>query len=145
MKKYTYKDVTYSSLTDLRRVLAKEEISFGNPTSNEGWEAIGVKVEEYVVMPTAEELQKKYTDLIQKYMDLKAQELNYDSCLSVCSYIDTGVEKFDRQGEAFRTWRSLVWQKGYEILDDCIAGKRQIPTEEELLAELPVLDINAIV
>ena len=87
------------------------------------------------------EIQKQLTDAVQRILDAKAQELLYDNCLSVCSYIDTGVAKFDAEGRAFRTWRSAVWEKGYEILAQVQEGKREIPTEEELIAELPELVI----
>ena len=96
--------------------------------------------------PTEEEkqaqTQKQLTAAVQHVLDAKAQELNYDSCLSVCSYIDTGVPKFDAEGIAFRKWRSSVWAKGYEILAQVQAGQRAIPTEAELIAELPQLVIN---
>lgn len=87
-------------------------------------------------------LQKQLTDAVQHVLDAKAQELNYDSCLSVCSYIDTGVPKFDAEGRAFRAWRSAVWAKGYEILAQVQSGQRAIPTEAELISELPKLVIN---
>ena len=90
----------------------------------------------------AEQIQKQLTDAVQHVLDSKAQELNYDNCLSVCSYIDTGVAKFDAEGRAFRAWRSAVWAKGYEILAQVQAGQRQIPTEEQLISELPKLVIN---
>lgn len=96
--------------------------------------------------PTIEEqqafIQKQLTDAVQHVLDAKAQELNYDNCLSVCSYIDTGVAKFDAEGKAFRAWRSAVWAKGYEILAQVQSGERAIPTEAELIAELPRLVIN---
>ena len=92
--------------------------------------------------PTPEEIQKQLTEAVQNVLDSKAQELNYDNCLSVCSYIDTGVARFDAEGKAFRTWRSAVWAKGYEILAQVQAGQRAIPTEAELIAELPKLVIN---
>lgn len=98
------------------------------------------------IEPTVEELQaqiqKQLTDAVQGVLDKKAQELLYDNCLSVCSYIDTGVKKFDDEGKAFRTWRSQVWAKGYEILAQVQAGERAIPTEAELLAELPEFVID---
>lgn len=90
----------------------------------------------------AQQLQQEFTNLIQTFLDSKAQELNYDSCLSVCSYIDTGVPKFDAEGKAFRAWRSAVWAKGYEILAQVQSGERGIPTQEELFAELPELIID---
>lgn len=89
----------------------------------------------------AEQIQKQLTEAVQNVLDSKAQELNYDNCLSVCSYIDTGVARFDAEGKAFRAWRSAVWAKGYEILAQVQAGERGIPTESELLAELPELVI----
>ena len=88
------------------------------------------------------EIQAQLTNAVQRVLDAKAQELNYDSCLSVCSYIDTGVQKFDDEGKAFRAWRSKVWAKGYEILAEVQEGKREIPTEEELITELPKLVIE---
>lgn len=90
----------------------------------------------------AELIQQDFTTAIQSYLDTKAQELNYDSCLSVCSYVDTGVQKFDDEGKAFRAWRSAVWAKGYEILAQVQSGQREIPTTEELFAELPELVIE---
>lgn len=83
------------------------------------------------------EIQAQLTDAVQRVLDNKAKELIYDNCLSVCSYIDTGVAKFDAEGKAFRAWRSAVWVKGYEILAQVQAGERGIPTEAELIAELP--------
>lgn len=88
------------------------------------------------------QIQKQLTDAVQHVLDSKAQELLYDNCLSVCSYIDTGVAKFDAEGRAFRAWRSAVWAKGYEILAQVQAGQRAIPTESELISELPKLVIN---
>lgn len=111
----------------------------------EQWEA-----EKERLAPTPEELkaqeeariQKQLTDAVQHVLDSKAQELLYDNCLSVCSYIDTGVQKFDAEGKAFRAWRSQVWAKGYEILAQVQSGEREIPSEENLIAELPELVIE---
>ena len=100
------------------------------------------KVQEPTVEEQQAQIQKSLTNTVQHVLDAKAQELLYDNCLSVCSYIDTGVQKFDAEGKAFRAWRSAVWAKGYEILAEVQEGKREIPTEEELLAELPELVIE---
>lgn len=86
-------------------------------------------------------LQKQYTDLIQGILDAKAQSLGYDNCNSVCTYIDTGVQKFDDEGVAFRKWRSAVWAKGYELLAEVKSGARAIPTADELIQLLPSLEI----
>lgn len=90
--------------------------------------------------PTAEEIQLKLTQLVQIFMDVKVQERGYDSILSACSYVDTGIERFDREGELCRVWRSAVWNKCYEILAEVQSGKRDVPTEEELIEMLPKLE-----
>lgn len=86
-------------------------------------------------------LQTQYTALVQSMLDKEAQKLGYDNCNSVCTYVDTGVQKFDDEGRAFRAWRSAVWAKGYEILALVKAGEMAIPTEEELVEMLPALEI----
>lgn len=102
------------------------------------YEVVAVEIPE----PTPEEIQAQLTAKVQEYLDTTAQKLGYDSCLSVCSYVDTGVAKFDEEGEAFRKWRSAVWAKGYEIVAQVQASTRPIPTEEELFAELPAIELN---
>lgn len=92
--------------------------------------------------PTPEEIQLRLTQAVQRHLDTKAMELGYDSCLSVCSYVDTGIQKFDAEGTAFRAWRSAVWAKCYEILEEVKLGVRDIPTEEELISDLPKLVIE---
>lgn len=63
--------------------------------------------------PTQEEqeaeLQTQYTALIQSMLDEEAKKLGYDSCLSVCSYADTGISKFDDERTCFQAmaFRSL--------------------------------------
>ena len=100
---------------------------------------------EEVPEPTPEEqeaaLKKYYTDFIQSMLDKEAQKLGYDNCNSVCTYIDTGISKFDSEGQSFRIWRSKVWNKAYEILDLVKNGSMEIPTEEELISMLPKLEI----
>ena len=89
-----------------------------------------------------ERLRKEYTDYIQTILDDEAKKLGYDSCLSVCSYVSTGVAKFDAEGLAFREWRSAVWNKGYEILALVLSGEMEVPSYEELVAMLPKLEIS---
>lgn len=84
-------------------------------------------------------LEEQYAAQVQTMLDEAAKEQGYDSCLFVCSYIDTGVEKFDREGIQFRRWRSAIWKRGYELLDEVKAGTRAVPLPEELPSLLPKL------
>lgn len=90
---------------------------------------------------TAEEIQKRLTDGVQNWMDAKVQERNYDNVHTcVGTYLYSPIEKFRLEAEAVRDWVSYVWAKCYEILAQVKNGEREIPTLEEVINELPILD-----
>jgi hypothetical protein len=74
---------------------------------------------------------------IQSMLDETAKERGYDSILSLCTYATSPTAKFSDEGQAGVSWRDEVWAKGYAILADVESGSRAIPTESELLSELP--------
>lgn len=93
-------------------------------------------------IPTDEQIRAATVALVQAHLDAAARELRYDSIESAITYADEPVvPKFQAEGQAFRTWRSLVWAKCYAILDEVNAGTRAIPTDDELIAALPVLSL----
>ena len=96
--------------------------------------------------PTEEEkaklLENQYTSMVQAILDSEAKAYGYDSIISVCSYVDTGVSKYDTEGKAFRQWRSEVWHKAFELFEQIKVGEATMPTEEELKALLPELVID---
>lgn len=83
-----------------------------------------------------EEIQERLTSIIQYKLDSFARTRNYDSIISCCSYFNSKDEKFSKEAEQCIDLRDATWRKAYEILDDVKSGKRNIPTEEELLEEL---------
>ena len=87
-------------------------------------------------------ISKELSKTTALYMDTVAQEYGYDDCKTACTYIDTGVLRFDAEGKAFRQWRSAVWDKCFDILADVVDEGRAMPTEEELIAELPELKVT---
>jgi len=94
---------------------------------------------------TAEDKQEEFlastksrlTSAIQSMLDETAKERGYDSILSLCTYATSTAAKFAAEGQAAVEWRDEVWAKGYAILADVEGGERAIPTEAELLSELP--------
>ncbi|TFL14231.1 hypothetical protein CSC67_08750 [Pusillimonas caeni] len=82
--------------------------------------------------------------VVQQHMDEAARAYRYDDIRTACTYADeSAVPKFQAEGRAFRAWRSLVWAKCYEILGEVQAGRRPIPTDKELIMELPALELPA--
>lgn len=91
--------------------------------------------------PTEEQLkkveQKHFEQLVQNHLDKEAQKFGYDSVLSACSYAGY-ANPFQAEGQSFVEWRGNVWAYCYQLLADVEAGTRNVPTDTELLAELPV-------
>lgn len=82
---------------------------------------------------------REFTDAIQRHLDTEARTRGYDNILSACSYAAGNHPKYSAEGQACLDWREAVWDKGYEILADVQAGNRPMPTEQQVLAELPVM------
>lgn len=87
-----------------------------------------------------EQMKKQFTEFVQSILDAEALKHNYDNIVSATSYAGY-VNQFQAEGIAFGVWRSAVWAKCYEIMADVLDGKRQVPTEEQLLSELPKLTL----
>ncbi len=89
-------------------------------------------------VPTADEIKAQLTWAVQRHLDTKAQERNYDNIVSACSYA-AAVNPFQEEGLAYLNWRSSVWAYCYTVLAEVEAQTRPVPTAEELIAELPAL------
>ena len=91
---------------------------------------------------TEEQEIRLYEKAAQLHMDTAAREHGYDNIATAVSYAEEpAVTKFQREGKAFREWRSMVWSFCYDMLAKYKAGAIQKPTVEELVAALPVLVI----
>lgn len=49
----------------------------------------------------------------------------------------SAVPKFQQEGLTLRAWRSLVWAKCYQLLDEVQSGMRGRMTPDQVIAELP--------
>lgn len=84
-------------------------------------------------------LTARLTDAIQKHLDARAKERNYDGIMSAASYALSSHPRFGPEGQAYLHWRDACWDYGYQVLADVEAGKRQIPDAQTLVSELPQL------
>ena len=95
----------------------------------------------YIEAPiTEEQIQAHLTQVVQNYMDTTVQTKGYDNIHTACTYANSTNETFKAEGTACVVWRDAVWRKCYDILAEVKAGTREIPTEEELISELPKLE-----
>lgn len=131
---------TYFSLTGNPEVWKEKPTGYYTP---EEWETLHPTPE-----PSIADLEAQYKRWVQAILDEAAYARGYTgpketvegACLSVCSYIDTGVEQFDAEGKAFRAWRSAVWAAGLELMNTVLTGERELPTRGELPELLPKLE-----
>jgi len=84
-----------------------------------------------------QQMVEQYTQAIQKHLDNTARTRNYENIISACSYASGSHPKYSVEGRDCLQWREAVWDKGYEILNDVQAGRRLLPTIQEVINELP--------
>jgi hypothetical protein len=94
---------------------------------------------EFVQMVTAREI-TKLTDAVQAHLDNTARTRNYDNILSACTYATSIHEPFQMEGQACVEWRDSVWLYCYQVMYAVQNGLRALPTEAELLAEIPTIN-----
>jgi hypothetical protein len=79
----------------------------------------------------------EFSSTIQNLLDSKAQEHRYDNMMSVRSY--AGYENpFQEEAQSLAVWASNCWVKAGEIEAEVSSGNIEVPTVEEVLAQMPV-------
>jgi len=82
---------------------------------------------------------KAFDNAIQAHLDNKAKEFHYDNIMSARSY--AGYENpFQDEATKLAVWSSNCWVKAGDIEADVKSGKRDMPTIDEVLSELPVYE-----
>lgn len=93
--------------------------------------------------PTEAQLIGLYTQAIQTHMDNRALLFGYDDIKTAVTYAEEpSVLRFQSEGQAFRAWRSACWDYCYTLLAAVKARNRELPRVEQLIAELPELDLQ---
>ncbi|RMP59446.1 hypothetical protein ALQ18_01358 [Pseudomonas marginalis pv. marginalis] len=89
---------------------------------------------------TWDQRKAEYVASVQSFLDKTAKAAGYNDLKDVITYADEpSVPKFQADGVAFRSWRSLCWAYCYDQLTAIEQGKRKTVTSAELVAELPAL------
>lgn len=92
-----------------------------------------------VPAPTQAQVIAVLTKAIQSRLDAFARTRNYDNIMSACTYATSTVTKFATEAQYCVESRDATWSAAYTVLAEVEAGTRPIPSEAELLAELPTL------
>lgn len=91
---------------------------------------------------TWEQRKVEMVAVVQAYMDQEARSAGYDDLKNAISYADEpAVPRFQIQGQAFRTWRSVCWAYCYEQFDAVEQKKREVFYPQDLISELPKLSL----
>lgn len=86
--------------------------------------------------PTPADLIERYSRAVQKLLDGKAKERQYDSIQSAISYMGDPNPLFAAEAAALRDWRSAVWTYATGELQAALDGS-PVPTLETFLAGIP--------
>lgn len=93
--------------------------------------------------PTPEErlaaVQAHFTGAIQAHLDTFAALRGYDGILSAATYATSTVPRFRAEGQCAVEARDATWAAAYTLMDAVLAGKREMPSLGDVLAELPKL------
>ncbi len=87
---------------------------------------------------TDQEIKAELIKAVQKHLDDTARARAYDNIVSACSYA-AAPNPFQAESQAFLVWRADCWMYCCQALDAVQSGARQVPTAQELIAELPQL------
>lgn len=87
---------------------------------------------------TNDEIIAELTASLEAHYDTTAQERRYDNRIT-CALRAGYAGPFQAEGQAFAVWMDTCNALAYQIMAECMAGTRPIPTVDELLAEMPEL------
>ena len=87
--------------------------------------------------PAPAQLAAMLSTAVQAHLDAAARALGYDNILAAISYADEpSVPLFQKQGAAFRAWRSAVWSAAVPAINAVAAGG-PAPAVADFLTTLP--------
>lgn len=112
----------------------------GNVTYTVG-ESEVIKTYEVVAIPQEEiiaTLAKAMEEGIENHINATVKAKGYNSQDSIAKYLVTGNPFYD-ECTAISLWIGNVWVYAHQVQADVLAGTREMPTLEALIAELPAL------
>lgn len=81
-------------------------------------------------------VQAASAEVIQRLLDATAQSHGYDNIISLCTYAGSSNPEWQAEGQHGCNLRDAAWAKGQEIQDAVLAGQRELPTADQVRAEV---------
>jgi len=81
-----------------------------------------------------------FQQAVENHIDATASSRSYSGTVSLASYVTSTVPGWKAEAEAFVTWRDAVWVYALTELEKAQQGARPIPTLDEFITELPVME-----
>ena len=100
-----------------------------------------IKTYEVVAIPQEEiiaTLAKAMEEGIESHINETVRAKGYNSQDSIAKYLVSG-NPFESECRAISLWIGNVWVYAHQVQADVLAGTREMPSLEELIAELPEL------
>lgn len=88
---------------------------------------------------TPEQVIARLESAIDRHLDQIANTYRYESIRTMVTYAASQHPTFGPEGRAALAWRDACYQTGLEILAAVQSEQREIPTEEELIEEMPLI------
>lgn len=112
--------------------------------TGQGWEKLAQAPEIEPPQELPESVAARYEAAVQSVLDGAAKTRGYDNLFTAISYAEEpAVPRFQADGQAFRRWRSLVWDYAHTEMNAVLAGEKPQPDLDTFLASLPVLELPA--
>ncbi len=98
------------------------------------------ELKDALALEKSSQLLQQFMNQIESWLDQVAAERGYKSMERLVGYVGDPVPLWDAEGQAGLKFRSAVWVKAVEIQEAVIAGKRSMPTIEEVIKEMPEIE-----
>lgn len=123
------------------------DLAEGESLKVDVWEQGMIWDGETVRQPTAQELAEtpeqvitRLESAIDRHLDAVAKSYRYESIRTMVTYATSDHPTFGAEGRAAVKFRDACYQQGIDVISDVQDGKRGIPTEAELIAEMPTFE-----
>lgn len=102
-------------------------------------DGVFVKPEIIIEPESPEQVIARLESAIDQHLDFVAKLYRYESIRTMVTYATSEHPTFGAEGRAAVKFRDACYAYGIQVIADVQAEQRTIPTEEELIAELPLI------